>query len=151
MLTFPYRSSKTPPIPAGFVLEIKEAPSPQDLNHLLAKCNLETYPPKKLALALQKSDYLLSVLEETSGKLSGFVRVTSDKGLNANLWNLAVAPGKYQERLMAILVNRVLSLIRQEMPGCSVSVAAPSIAIKALQEQGFLLDPGGIRTMGFRV
>ena len=24
-------------------------------------------------------------------------------------------------------------------------------AIKALQQEGFLLDPGGIRTMGFRI
>tara|TARA_B100000700_G_C14742605_1_gene713716 strand:+ start:380 stop:835 length:456 start_codon:yes stop_codon:yes gene_type:complete len=148
---FSYRNSKALQLPAGFILETQEAPSPQALNRLLSRCNLETHSPKRLAMALEKSDYFLSLLEEMSGKLAGFVRVTSDRGLNANLWDLAAEPGKYQEQFLAILVNRTLRLIRQEMPGCSISVAAPSIAINALQQEGFLLDPGGIRTMGFRV
>tara|TARA_Y100001968_G_C19404788_1_gene743041 strand:- start:69 stop:524 length:456 start_codon:yes stop_codon:yes gene_type:complete len=151
VLTFPSRSPQRLQIPSGFVLETKKVPSPQEVNRLLARCKLETHPPKKLALALNKSDYLLSVLHEPTGQLSGFVRVTSDKGLNANLWDLAVEPGKHQEQFMIILVNRVLRLIRQEMPGCSISIAAPPMAIKALQQEGFLLDPGGIRTMGFRI
>tara|TARA_Y100001968_G_scaffold324059_1_gene362707 strand:- start:1992 stop:2447 length:456 start_codon:yes stop_codon:yes gene_type:complete len=151
VLPLPYRYSKAPQIPVGFVLETQQLPSPQALNRLLSSCNLETHPPKKLAIALSRSDCFLSILEDGSGTLSGFVRVTSDKGLNANLWDLAVAPGRYQEQLIAILVHRVLRMIRQDMPGCSISIATPSIAIKALEEYGFLLDPGGIRTMGFRV
>ncbi len=151
MLSFPHRYSKAPQIPSGFVLEKKVAPTPQALNKLLSSCNLETHPPKKLAIALERSDCFLSLIEEANGKLSGFVRVTSDKGLNANLWDLAASPGKQQEKLISLLVHRVLRIIRQEMPGCSISVAAPVIAIEPLQQQGFLLDPGGIRTMGFRL
>ncbi len=132
-------------------MESNQAPSPQELNRLLAKCNLETHPPHRLALALQKSDCFLSLLEKESRSLYGFVRVTSDQGLNANLWDLSAQPGDLQGLCISILVHRVLKIIRQDMPGCSISVAAPQIAIKALKEEGFLLDPGGIRTMGLRI
>ena len=83
--------------------------------------------------------------------LSGFVRATTDKGLNANLWNLAVEPVDQQEQLFSFLVHRVLVILRREAPGCSISVSAPVMSIKALQQNGFLLDPGGIRSMGFRL
>ena len=138
-------------MPDGFVLESKKIPSPYALNRLLSKCNQVTHPPAKLALALQKSDCHLSILDTANGNLAGFVRVTSDKGLNANLWNIAALPGSYQSQLLAVLINRILGVLKIEMPGCSVSVAAPDIAIKALQNEGFLLDPGGIRAMGIRL
>ena len=151
MLSFPHRYSKAPNIPRGLILEAKQAPSPEAINRLLSRCNLDTHPPKRLALALKKSDCHLSLLEEQNKKLYGFVRVTSDKGLNANLWDLSAEPGKSQELLISILVHRVLTIIRQDIPGCSISIAASSIATKALKEQGFLLDPGGIRAMGLNI
>ena len=132
-------------------MEFDHFPSPEDLNSLLAKCNEETHPAPKLAVALKQSSFHLSILDESSGKLAGFVRATSDKGLNANLWNLVAQPGKYQQQLFAVLIHRVLIILRRELPGCSISIAAPSIAVEALKEQGFLLDPGGIRAMGFRL
>ncbi len=151
MLSLPHRHSKAPQVPSGFFLESYKAPSPQALNRLLASCNLETHSPKQLKLAIERSDCFLSVVEENTGNLSGFVRVTSDKGLNANLWDLSADPGKYQEQLLEVLVNRILRTIRKDLPGCSISVAAPSIAIASLKSQGFILDPGGIRTMGFQI
>ena len=81
----------------------------------------------------------------------GFVRATSDKGLNANLWNLVATPGEYQDLLLLFLVHHSLRILRREMPGCSISVSAPSVAITALLNQGFLLDPNGIRAMGLRL
>ncbi len=102
-------------------------------------------------MALEKSLCHVSIFEESSGKLSGFVRATSDCGLNANLWNLVAEPGDKQAELLAVLVHRVLRVLRQDMPGCSVSVSAPSIAFQALKAQGFLIDPSGIRAMGFRL
>tara|TARA_Y100001968_G_scaffold294881_1_gene301814 strand:+ start:407 stop:862 length:456 start_codon:yes stop_codon:yes gene_type:complete len=148
VLSFPHRYSKAPDIPKGLILEAKYVPTPEAINRLLSRCRLETHPPKRLALALKRSDCNLSILEDESKKLYGFVRVTSDKGLNANLWDLSAEPGKSQELLISILVHRVLKIIRQDMPGCSISIAAPSIAMKSLQKHGFLLDPGGIRAMG---
>jgi len=148
---FSFRQQSPPSLPSGFVLDLQHLPSPDALNRLLARCNEETHPSKRLALALEKSDFHLSILEESSGKLSGFVRATSDKGLNANLWNLVAEPSLEQGQLLAVLVHRALRILRREMPGCSVSVSAPLMAIDALKEHGFLIDPGGIRAMGFRL
>ena len=81
----------------------------------------------------------------------GFVRATSDNGLNANLWNLVAEPGNYQSIFLAVLVNRVMAILRRDLPGCSISVSSPRIAIDALKANGFLLDPNGIRAMGIRL
>ena len=130
---------------------METAPSPDALNSLLAKCNEETYPPGKLALALKKSAFHMSIWNQSNGKLVGFVRATSDKGLNANLWNLVAEPSFEQAKLLAILVHRSLGILKRQMPGCSISIAAPVIALDALKENGFLVDPNGIRAMGFRL
>ncbi len=149
---FSFQQNFYPPrLPEGFVLESEQLPSPQELNRLLSKCNQVTHPPARLAKALEHSFCHFSIFEEASGKLYGFVRATSDKGLNANLWNLAVQPGEYQVPLLAVLIHSSLEILRKRMPGCSVSVSAPAIALKTLEDQGFLLDPGGIRVMGFKL
>jgi len=83
--------------------------------------------------------------------LVGFVRITSDQALNANLWNLSAKPGRDQAQLLAVLVHRALNSLRKELPGCSISIAAPQSALDALTRQGFVLDPGGIRAMGLRL
>ncbi len=132
-------------------MELKEAPTPKELNKLLARSSMDTYPPQKLALALENSFYTLSILEENTLKLCGFVRITTDQGLNANLWDLVALPGKNQRTFLSVLIYHSLFIIRQNLPGCSVSVAAPFIAINALQDEGFLIDPSGIRTMAYRI
>ncbi len=147
MFSFP----RSPKLPTGFSLKFEEQPSAQALNRLLSKSNSETYSPKKLALALDNSSYNLSILEEDTLKLCGFVRITTDQGLNANLWDLVALPGEHQQIFLSVLINQSLFIIRRDFPGCSVSVAAPSIAIKVLEDEGFIIDPGGIRTMALRL
>ncbi len=143
---------REPPfLPKGFVLDSRQVPSPKALNNLLAKCNQSTFPPDRLALAISKSFYHLCIFDKESEILFGFVRATSDKGLNANLWNLVAQPGKFQKQLLAVLVHRSLGILRRDMPGCSISVSAPLIAIEALKENGFLLDPAGIRAMELKI
>ena len=143
--------NKSPQIPEGFILLRNEITSVRKINRLLSRCNQDTHQPKKLELALQRSDFYLTLLQETSDNLVGFVRVTSDKGLNANLWDLAAEPGGNQEKYISIMVFNAIEIIRRELPGCSISVAAPLISLKALKACGFLLDPNGIKTMGFRL
>ena len=121
------------------------------INRLLARCNQDTHQPKMLELALKNSDFYLTLFQKTSEKLVGFVRVTSDKGLNANLWDLVAEPGDHQEKYMSIVVFKAIEIIRRELPGCSISVAAPLISLDSLKANGFLLDPNGIKTMGFRL
>ena len=142
--------NKSPQIPEGFILLRSEIISVRKINRLLSRCSQDTHQPKKLELALEKSDFYLTLLQETSENLVGFVRVTSDKGLNANLWDLAAEPGGQQEKYISIIVFKAIEIIRRELPGCSISVAAPLISLKSLKANGFLLDPNGIKTMGFR-
>ena len=143
-------SNQCPKIPQGFVLLRSELISAHKINRLLSRCNQDTHKPRKLELALKNSDFYLTLLEKTSENLVGFVRVTSDKGLNANLWDLVAAPGDQQEKYMSIVVFKAIEIIRRELPGCSISVAAPKISLNPLEANGFLLDPNGIKTMGFR-
>ena len=144
-------ANKCPQIPEGFILRRSEVVPVRKINRLLSKCNQDTHQPRKLELALKNSDFYLTLLQKTSENLVGFVRVTSDKGLNANLWDLVAEPGDQQEKYIAIVVFNAIEIIRRELPGCSISVAAPLISLKALKANGFLLDPNGIKTMGFRL
>ena len=144
-------TNKCPQIPEGFVLLRSELISARKINRLLSRCNQDTHQPRKLELALKSSDFYLTLTQETSDNLVGFVRVTSDKGLNANLWDLAAEPGDQQDQYISIMVFKAIEIIRRELTGCSISVAAPLSSLKALKANGFLLDPNGIKTMGFRL
>ncbi len=149
---FPLRQSYNPPhLPEGYVLDSQKVPSSEALNRLLSKCREKTHAPGKLALAINKSVCHLSIFEEATGTLAGFVRATTDYGLNANLWNLVAEPGKNQRIFFAVLIHQVLGILRRNAPGCSIAVSAPEVAIEALQDYGFLLDPNGIRAMGNRL
>ena len=143
--------NKCPEIPEGFVLLRSEIIPVRKINSLLSGCNQDTHQPRKLELALQKSDFYLTLLHKTTDNLVGFVRVTSDKGLNANFWDLVAEPGDQQEKYISIVVFKAIEIIRRELPGCSISVSAPLISLQALKANGFLLDPNGIQTMGFRL
>ena len=144
-------ANKCPQIPEGFLLLRSELISIRKINRLLSRCNQDTHQPRKLELALKNSDFYLTLIQKTPENLVGFVRVTSDKGLNANLWDLVAEPGDQQQQYISIMVFKAIEIIRREFPGCSISVAAPLISLKALKANGFLLDPNGIKTMGYRL
>ena len=150
MLPF-YNTYSDTQLPSCYSIVINEEPSPQLVNRLLSKCRLETHSPKQLMLAIKNSDCLITIFHHTKKELVGFVRITSDRGLNANLWDLAAKPGRDQEQLLSCLLAKALQIIRRNMPGCSISVAAPTDSIKSLKKQGFLIDPNGIRTMGYKL
>jgi len=145
------QSSSTPSLPEGFRLETVELPSPAQLNNLLQACGESSHPEDRLMLALQRSTWHLSIIAVASGELCGFVRATTDQALNANLWNLCARPGEHQGILLAVLVHRSLHMLRRDLPGCSLSISAPSTAVEALEKQGFVIDPNGIRAMGLRL
>ncbi|MEO1004030.1 MAG: hypothetical protein AAFX65_13095 [Cyanobacteria bacterium J06638_7] len=100
---------------------------------------------------LEHSLWHLSILNREQ-QVVGFVRSTSDLALNANLWDLwADAGDPAQAELLLALVQGALAKLRRELPGCSISLSAPPQAVEALQRQGFVLDPGGIRAMGLQL
>ena len=146
-----YFSSKKLILPEGYSLNSSQVPSAKDLNRLLVNCGSESCPIQKLALAIKKSNFFFTIQKQSETKLYGFVRVTSDRGLNANLWNLSAEKGINQDLFYSILLRAALEKINREMPGCSISVQAPVSSFKSLEESGFILDPNGIRVMSYKI
>jgi len=146
-----YFSKKKLVLPEGYFFNSSHIPLATVVNKLLANCGCETFPMKPLSEAIKKSNFFFTIQNELKNKLYGFVRVTSDRGLNANLWNLSAAPDKNQEIYYSILLQVTLEKINREMPGCSISVQAPVSSFLTLEENGFILDPNGIRVMGYKL
>ncbi len=146
-----YFSKKKLDLPEGFFINSSQIPSAKEVNKLLANCGCETFPIKPLSEAIQKSNFFFTIQNELKNRLYGFVRVTSDRGLNANLWNLSAVSGNNQDLYYSILLGVTLERINREMPGCSISVQAPVSSLKSLEESGFILDPNGIRVMGYKL
>ena len=146
-----YFSKKKLVLPEGYFVNSSKIPLAREVNKLLANCGCETFPIKPLSEAIHISNFFFTIQNEIKNKLYGFVRVTSDKGLNANLWNLSAPKGNNQELFYSILLQVTLEKINIEMPGCSISVQAPESSFKSLEESGFILDPNGIRVMGYKL
>ena len=147
-----YFSKKKLILPEGYFVNSSYVPLPKEVNKLLANCGCDIFPIKRLSEAIKKSNFFLTIQNnESKNKLYGFVRVTSDRGLNANLWNLSAAPGNNQQLYYSVLLQVTLEKINREMPGCSISVQAPVSSFQSLEESGFILDPNGIRVMGYKL
>ena len=146
-----YFSKKKLVLPEGYFVNSSQIPLAKAVNKLLANCGCETFPLKPLYEAIKKSNFFYTIQNELNNKLYGFVRVTSDKGLNANLWNLSAIPDNNQQLYYSILLQVTLEKINREMPGCSISVQDPISSFKSLEESGFILDPNGIRVMGYKI
>jgi len=146
-----YFSTKKLILPEGYFINSSQVPTAKDLNRLLISSGCDSFPSQKISLAIENSNFFFTIQNESKNKLYGFVRVTSDRGLNANLWNLSAEKGNNQNLFYSILLQVTLEKINREMPGCSISVQAPVNSFKSLEESGFILDPNGIRVMGFKL
>ena len=146
-----YFSKKKLILPEGYFLNSSQVPNPRDLNRLFANCCSESFPTQKISLAIKNSNFFFAIQNELNNKLFGFVRVTSDRGLNANLWNLSAEQGNNQNLFYSVLLQVTLEKINREMPGCSISVQAPVSSFKSLEANGFILDPNGIRVMSYKL
>ena len=152
MALLPFRQQAAAPrLPERYSMSMEFVPDGASINALLQDCGDQPHPVDRWPLALQRSIWHLSILDNENKRLVGFVRATSDQALNANLWNLAAASGPDQPKLLSVLVHRSLACLRKDLPGCSISIAAPAQALDALKSRGFILDPGGIRAMGLRL
>jgi len=145
----PFRSQ--PPAPRlaeGYALLDNPRPSAEALNRLLTLMGDGPRSPERWARVLERSLWHFGV-NDGAGQLVGFVRITSDLALNANLWDLCCDPGDPQQQdVLLALVHAALTRLRRELGGCSISLSAPPAALKALERHGFIVDPGGIRAMG---
>ena len=146
-----YFSTKKLILPEGYFINSSKVPTTKDLNRLLINSGCDSFPSQKISSAIKKSNFFFTIQTESKNKLYGFVRVTSDRGLNANLWNLCAEKGNNQNLFYSILLQVTLEKINREMPGCSISVQAPVTSFKSLEESGFIIDPNGIRVMSFKL
>ena len=128
-----YFSKKKLVLPEGYFVNSSRIPLAKEVNKLLANCGCDTFPVKALTKAIQKSNFFFTIQNELKNKLYGFVRVTSDRGLNANLWNLSAASDNNQQLYYSILLQVTLEKINREMSGCSISVQAPVSSFKSLE------------------
>jgi hypothetical protein len=145
----PFRSQPAiPRLREGYeLLQGPELPFDQ-LNGLLQACGDSPRSPERWRRVLKRSSWHLAVIRGEE-RLVGFVRATSDRALNANLWDLLSDPhDPARPEVIAVLVQSALGRLRREMGGCSISVSAPPEALQALTQAGFVVDPGGIRAMG---
>ena len=148
----PFRSQ--PPAPRlaeGYLLLDSGQPSPEALNRLLVLMGDPPRTPERWVRVLERSLWHFGV-NNPAGQLVGFVRITSDLALNANLWDLAADPhDPEQHSVLLVLVHAALTRLRRELGGCSISLSAPPAALQALERHGFVVDPGGIRAMGLQM
>jgi len=140
-----------PALPELYRLEGDAPPSPGELNQLLVACGEPSRANDRLSRAMAASEWWLSI-RDAQEDLVGYVRATSDRALNANLWNLAVQPAVPERlALTKVLLHRALSHMRRERAGCSISLSAPPESLETLRSLGFVVDPGGIRAMGLKL
>lgn len=151
-LLIPFRSQPAAPrLAEGYLLLDDSPPSPEALNRLLVLMGEQPRSPERWQRVLERSLWHFSV-NDPAGQLVGFVRITSDLALNANLWDLAADPhDPEQGSVLMVLVHAALTRLRRELGGCSISLSAPPAALAALERHGFVVDPGGIRAMGLRM
>ena len=142
----PFRLPPTAPrLREGYRLFENAVLAADALNTLLQHCGEAPRSDACWQQVLERSTWHVAVF----GSGDGFVRVTSDMALNANLWDLCADPGDpAQAEIYAALVSSVLNRLRRDLGGCSISLAAPADALSALTQHGFVVDPGGIRAMG---
>ncbi len=126
-------------------------PALDALNLLLEQAGERARSTELWQRALSRSIWHLRI-ETDEGRIVGFVRVTSDRALNANLWDLwADRHDPSQDHLLLALIQGALIRLRRELPGCSISLSAPPEALGSLERCGFLINPGGIRAMGLQL
>ena len=145
-----FRSQQPPPrLPEGYLLAWETLPvDVDDVQALLERCGTPIRQVARLALALERSNWSVRV-RDPDDRLVGFLRITSDGALNANLWDLAVDPAiAGRQSVLSVLIHSAVSRLRRELTGCSISLAAPQDSLDILESQGFLVDPNGIRAMG---
>lgn len=151
-MLLPFRGSSVPsPLRAGYELLVQPSLRVESLNALLESCGGRSRSAVVWDQVIRHSAWHL-VVQDPQGLWVGFIRATSDRALNANLWDLLSAPADpAREEVIRALVMAALERLRRELSGCSISISAPAEAIAALTQVGFVIDPGGIRAMGLRL
>jgi len=138
-------------LPEDFELLRDKMPSLKELNKLFSDSNIETHETKKLCLALKNSDFFLSIVHKSKKLLYGFIRVTSDKGLNASLRDLSIKKIDNEKLLIGHLINSAINIIRRELPGCNISIVCSSITLEVVKDFDFKINHDGRKFMKIKL
>ena len=149
----PFRPQpQAPSLRQGYRLLENPGLTAEALNNLLIQTGDKPRSTTSWQRVLECSTWYFAVVRDVvrePERLVGFVRITSDMALNANLWDLSAdSTDATQAEIYLALVTAALGKLKRELGGCSISLAAPPAALQALKHHGFVLDPGGIRAMG---
>ena len=79
-----YFAKKKLILPDGFYVNSTEIPPARLINNLLVSAGSDFFSNDKLYQAIKNSNFFFAICNESKRQVFGFVRVTSDKGLNAN-------------------------------------------------------------------
>lgn len=151
-MLLPFRApSTTSHLQEGYGLLVQPSLRLEAVNQLLESCGERPRTAEIWSRVLAHSCWHL-VVQNPQGHWVGFIRATSDRALNANLWDLITAPADpARDSVIRALVMASLDRLRRELNGCSISISAPAEAIAVLHQAGFVIDPGGIRAMGLQL
>ena len=138
------------------ILQDPDRPDAAVVNQLLQACGQPERSIERVALALQRSDLLVSLWRPALGgaghQLVGLVRATSDRSLNVNLWDLCLLK-EIQPRApyIHLLMRSMLLRLRRDLAGCSISMMTMAEDVPELERFGFLESPNGIRAMALQL
>ncbi len=138
------------------ILQDPDRPDAAAVNQLLQACGQPERSIERVALALTRSDLLVSLWRPALGgaghQLVGLVRATSDRSLNVNLWDLCVLK-EIQPRApyIHLLMRSMLLRLRRDLAGCSISMMTMAEDVPELERFGFLESPNGIRAMALQL
>ena len=138
------------------MLQDPDRPDAAAVNQLLQACGQPERSIERVALALQRSDLLVSLWrpahDNDGHELVGLVRATSDRSLNVNLWDLCVLDDiKPRSHYIHLLMRSMLLRLRRDLAGCSISMMTRTEDVPELERFGFLESPNGIRAMALQL
>jgi aralkylamine N-acetyltransferase len=83
-----------------------------------------------------------------TGALVGFARATSDRALNATVWDLVTDPMLRDRAVMARnVISYLLREIRRTVPTCSIALISDADDVKFFSSMDFVASPDGITSM----
>ena len=142
--------------PGWLLLQDPDRPDAAAVNQLLQACGQPERSLKRVSMALERSDLVVSLWRPGLGgachTLVGMVRATGDRSLNVNLWDLCLL-AEIQPRApyIHLLIRTMLLRLRRDLAGCSISVMISPEDVPELERFGFLDSPNGIRVMALQL
>jgi aralkylamine N-acetyltransferase len=122
--------------------------TPEEINTLLVKAGRPPRDVAKWRRAIDNSYVVVHARLVKTGALVGFARATSDRALNATVWDLVTDPMLRDRAVMARnVISYLLREIRRTVPTCSIALISDADDVKFFSSMDFVASPDGITSM----